>query len=430
MKLKSTLICLFYLLAIETSILAQSWSPVGTSPYCGESVIDGAGNIYVLNSYYVYKFNGSNWSNIGNPFVGASWPSVFYYRLSVTTAGVPYMTYHYNTAVVVTSGFIMRSFVSYYNGGSWVKLNNADINNDIETHFPSFDCENKVVGFNTVTSGNIQIKKFTTSWVSIGTITNTNIFPNTTLDHDNLGNTYIIYSENGNINVKKTDGTTISNVGSTIPTNNYCSDCLKWKIPLCISPANIPHFAYVENVASSYTIIVYRYKNSTWEKITGPSLSASINPVSIGVSSNDVIYIGYTSGGIGKIVYYNNSNWNEVGTQNFTGVVSTKISPTDILYKDGCEKYDISAITLSSETANQEVQNDFLFITNERGIEIKTNLKEQLAINIFDQAGKSIANFTGIINSDLIIPIENSGLYYIKIENEHIFKSHKVYFSK
>jgi hypothetical protein len=431
MRFRFTFFILTFLL-FSKNVMAQTpgWESVGTSPACGSMDLDGSGNVYVLNSNAVYKYASGSWTNLGNPYINYTGANpIFYKNLSVSASGTPYVTYHFESAATLPPSHI-RSYLSYYDGVSWNTQGGTDMGADVETHYPVYDAVTGIASVTTVPSPSctLKVKKATPSWVTTSNIpvsSSTNTY--TSIGHDASGHAFLVYYESSALKVIKiaSDGS-YTTVGASIPTTSFCSGCHGWSLPFCVSPSGIPYVGYLSKISETqYDFIAYLYNGTSWQaiqtySITDPS-NINVQSYTMAVSATGLVFVGYSVSGssspYGKIVYYDGASWAEVGTQNFSSVSSIKVSSGNVLYKDGCEKYDVSGLAVVTDNKLAEADQKFIVFADESGIVIAAQDGNGVAY-IYDQLGKLLAEEKVGLNARLTIPLQKSGVYIVKMQSE------------
>jgi hypothetical protein len=436
--LYNSILTLCCLILLFTSSIAQSWQNVGTSGSCGKMDIDGSGNIYDLdlssNYYNVHKFDGTNWSDIGNPFIGAGTNMTYYKDLSVSSTGVAYVTYHYGTMVPPNPAPTgIRSYISINSGSGWSILGTLA---STETHFPCIDAETgyaSMIDF-TASPAKLYVKYYSGgNWLTKTSFNlDFGLYSNTAMAHDANGNCYMIINDNG-IKLYKINASGVTQLGTTL--SGYSTS--GYKIPFCVTPDGTPYFGYIVNTANK-KFGVGRFNGSTWDIvesdiITDPNTVTGLYDLTIEASASGIIYAGYlytrsTGGDVAKVVYYSGSGvvWNEVGVQAFSDMESIKLSG-NILYYEGCSKYDVTGITTDLEKA-QETK-DVTIYSDANGLNIKTTTAPS-SISVYDIRGNLLTELQNSTEEFNKISLELDGIYIVKVQTQKGPYTQKVAFVK
>lgn len=251
-----------------------------------------------INTGYVKKFDGSNWVLVGaNGFTNGTEGD---YIIKIDNNNVPY---------VACNGYGNpdKIIIKKFNGTDWIDVSLGLITNASTTAF-YFDFEfdnnnNPVVLFDDVEGTDIVLKArklIGSTWTDIGTggIVGIGFKPSIAFDSNNVLNVAFVSGNNPDLLVKKFNGTSWVNVGTTIASVNI------EKHKLAIGPNNSQVISYKE-VQNGYIVNVKKFDGTTWNLITTPTSIGQMDAVqSLAIGNNNIPYVAYNDGTNTKAKFY------------------------------------------------------------------------------------------------------------------------------
>lgn len=274
---------------------------------------DNSGNIYVAGYFtnsssrqYVSKFDGTNWSILGDP-------NYFSSRI---------LSLHYANGKLYATGDI--NHVAVYDGTSWTELggeNSLQANDGINIVTSDNNGDIYAAGYFKNSNGVLYVAKYNgTSWIELGGTDSFNENGSSINDiaFDSSNNAYVVgaFINNGNAYVAKYDGANWSSLPSLSGVAGLGANSLETiKID---NNDNVYTAGMLVN--NNFRNLVAKYDGSNWSELGGVnSLSESGYIYTLDIDTNNKVYIGgafRNNAGNHYIAHYDGSSWAELNGDN------------------------------------------------------------------------------------------------------------------
>lgn len=315
---------LFFTMSIMPQLYAQ-WTLAGTQGFSDGSVTYNTSaafynnNVYVAfqdaahgNAASVMKYNGINWSYIGN--AGFSNNDIGIISLAISNTGIPYVVY--SDAV---SG---QATVKKYAGASWQLVGSAQFTPG-SAYNPSIAIDNAgtpYVAFSDYNSNlKLSVMKYDGSgWVYVGPAGFSTGIAGTPSIKISAGGAVFVAYQNGAANAPASlvsfNGSSWAWVGgASLPGSAGTSP------QLMLSSNGTPYVGLADNVYSIPKL--WTFQNNIWTEIGAggfSGISGAFYP-KFSLAVNDTPYIAFLNNNLSdhnvSVVKYNGTNWGYVGSQ-------------------------------------------------------------------------------------------------------------------
>lgn len=311
----------------------QEWRSIGPDDYEQLSLNDSPNyNPIALDSnnipYVVYdtlnydntqiaitvrRFVDGYWENVGQPQIFTN--PISQIDIAIDANDVPYVVFTKNN----TSG---STTVTRYNGTAWENIGNiTPASFSTKLAFNSQNELHLVGSFGSTSKAGV--KKFTgSSWVAVGSIdASPNAVKNTSISFDTNDVPYIAYSDlssNGKIRVRKLNAGQWENVGS--PFSGGDTEYVTVKV----DSNNIPYAAFKDVNSSIERAVVKKFNGTTWENVGSTVVSSGeAFDVSFIIDGNNAPIVAYRdyNTSFSNVKLFNGTSWISVGTP-FYGIYS------------------------------------------------------------------------------------------------------------
>lgn len=418
MKKNNFLLFVFFALHFFTN--AQSWTELGPGAaalpagYLNAVVTDPAGNVYTAGTfknsndeYYVAKWDGSSWSELGtgtNPLKANGEISA----LVSDKSGNIYAAGFFTNGATNNNGF---NYVAKWDGSNWTELGTAS---DM-MYYPgailslTIDKDDNIYAagnFSDITGKSIVLKWDGSSWSGLGSGT-TALRANsaiTSIAVDGSGNVYAggfftNGSDNslGNYYVAHWDGSSWSELGGTNTINiNFFIYALA-----CDASGNVYAGGGFTN-ASNYFYVTH-WNGSSWSELgTGnEALNANLNITALTVDAAGALYAGGEFSDANSTYYvakWNGTTWTELGTGAnslfaYETIKSIAVDLSGNVYaaigKQFIKKFDPTPITTANVNPANTIDVAVYPNPSDGNIEL-SNLKEDVELQVQDMIGKTV----------------------------------------